>query len=148
MLPLLKDCKICSAKCRVFMVTVQDSLISAGAQSSDLKAILEALENDSIGHSREEEASGPFTELNPAVLGQSPLRLNVKRCNIVKMAIRGAKGGHVNCARDQCHWFHCCTFLKICTCISLWCRQQKWLSDIVCCTGAAVDAFTAISASL
>ncbi|KAL0032089.1 hypothetical protein WJX77_004494 [Trebouxia sp. C0004] len=74
------------------MVTVQDSLISAGAQSSDLEAILEALENDSIGHSREEEASGPFTELNPAVLGQSPLRLNVKRCNIVKMAIRGAKG--------------------------------------------------------
>ncbi|DBB17403.1 TPA: hypothetical protein ACH3X3_014435 [Trebouxia sp. C0006] len=74
------------------MVTVQDSLISAGAQSSDLEAILEALENDSIGHSLEEEASGPFTELNPAVLGQSPLRLNVKRCNIVKMAIRGAKG--------------------------------------------------------
>ncbi|KAL3142405.1 hypothetical protein ABBQ38_002740 [Trebouxia sp. C0009 RCD-2024] len=74
------------------MVTVQDSLISAGAQSSDLEAILEALENDSIGHSREEEASGPFTELNPAVLGQLPLRLNVKRCNIVKMAIRGAKG--------------------------------------------------------
>lgn len=102
MLPLLKDCKICSAKCRVFMVTVQDSLISAGAQSSDLEAILEALENDSIGHSLEEEASGPFTELNPAVLGQSPLRLNVKRCNIVKMAIRGAKGGHVDCARDQC----------------------------------------------
>lgn len=74
------------------MITIQDSLILAGAQTSDIEAILEALEDDSIGHRRDEEASGVFTELDPAVLGQSPLRLNGWRCNIVQRAIREAKG--------------------------------------------------------
>ena len=82
------------------MVTVQDSLILAGAQSSDLEAIFEALENDRIGHSRKDKASGPFTELSPDVLGQFPLQLNLKRCNIVKKAIKEAKGRHMDCAKD------------------------------------------------
>lgn len=78
------------------MVTVRDSLISAGAEPSDFVFYFNPLEDDSIGHSGGENASGPFTELNPAVLGQSPHRLNVKRCNIVKKAIREAKGGDVH----------------------------------------------------
>ena len=45
------------------MVTIRDSLISAGAEPSDLVLILQALADDSIGHSGEEDASGPFTSI-------------------------------------------------------------------------------------
>lgn len=74
------------------MVSVRDALALAGAGQSDLAAILQALEDDRIGHKGEENACGPFTELNPAILGQPPYGLNVKRCNIVKKAIKHAQG--------------------------------------------------------
>ncbi|KAL3151213.1 hypothetical protein ABBQ38_013054 [Trebouxia sp. C0009 RCD-2024] len=74
------------------MGTVQDALVVAGAQQSDLIGILQALEDESIGHKGEEDASGPFTELNPAILGEPPYGLNIKRCNIVKKAIKHAQG--------------------------------------------------------
>lgn len=74
------------------MVSVHNALVLAGARQSDLALILEALEDDRIGHKGEEDACGPFTELNPAILGQPPYGLNVKRCNIVKKAIQHAQG--------------------------------------------------------
>jgi len=80
------------------MVSIREALELAGAQETDLEAILTALEDDSIGHKGEEDASGPFTELNPAVLGQPPHELNLKRCNIVKRAIKQAQGERVDCA--------------------------------------------------
>ena len=74
------------------IVSVRDVLALAGARQSDLTAILQALEDDRIGHEGEEDACGPFTELNPAILGQPPYGLNVKRCNIVQKAIKHAQG--------------------------------------------------------
>ena len=59
------------------MVSVRDALALAGARQSDLAAILQALEDDRIGYSEEEDACGPFTELNPAILGQPPYGLNL-----------------------------------------------------------------------
>ena len=53
-------------------------------------AILRAREHDSI----DEDASGPSTELNPAVLRQSRLLLNVRRCYIVKKAVEDIQHGH------------------------------------------------------
>lgn len=74
------------------MVSVRDALALAGAQQSDLAAILQVLEDDRIGHEGEEDACGPFTELNPAMLGQAPYGLNLKRCHIVKKAVKHAQG--------------------------------------------------------
>lgn len=74
------------------MVSIRDALVLAGAQQSDLALILKALEDDRIGYKGEEDACGPFTELNSAILGQPPYGLNVRRCNIVKKAIQHAQG--------------------------------------------------------
>lgn len=101
------------------MITIQDSLILAGAQASDIEAILEVLENDSIGYRRDEEASGIFTELDPAVLGQSPLWLNVRRRNIVQRAIRDAKGATQTVLELDVCW-SIFALLKICTCVFAW----------------------------
>ena len=54
---------------RPCVVSVQEALILAGAQQIDLRVILAALEEDSIGYQRGEDASGPFTQLNFAILG-------------------------------------------------------------------------------
>jgi len=54
---------------RPCVVSIQEALILAGAQQSDLRVILAALEEDSIGYQRGEDASGPFTQLNFAILG-------------------------------------------------------------------------------
>ena len=89
--------KQCLAERRNCMVSIQDVLALAGARQSDLALILEALEDDRIGYKGEEDACGPFTELNPAILGQPPYGLNVKRCNIVKKAIQHAQGGSLKC---------------------------------------------------
>lgn len=74
------------------MISVRDALALAGAQQSDLIAILKALEDDSLGYKGEDDASGPCTELNSAILGQPPYGLNIKRCNIVKKAVKHAQG--------------------------------------------------------
>lgn len=87
---------------RPSVVSIQEALVSAGAQQTDLRVILIALEEGSIGYQRGEDASGPFTELNSAILGQSPFGLNIRRCNIVKKAIEQSQGGH----RDPA-FFHC-----------------------------------------
>ncbi len=79
------------------MISVRDALALAGAQQSDLIAILKALEDDSVGYKGEDDASGPFTELNPAILGQPPYGLNIKRCNVVKKAIKHAQGRCLKC---------------------------------------------------
>ena len=75
---------------RSCMVSVHKALALAGAQQSDLAAIFQALEDDRAGHRMEEDACGPFAELNPAILGQPPYGLNLKRCNIVKKAVKHA----------------------------------------------------------
>ena len=62
------------------MVTVNDALVLAGAQQSDLIAILQTLEDDRIGYKGEEDVSEAFTMLDPAILGQPPYSLNSKRC--------------------------------------------------------------------
>ena len=79
--------------CRIYMKSIRQALTLAGAKSSDLEAILEALATDSIGYKADDDASGPFTELDPAILGQPPygLKLSVERCNIVKKAVRQAQ---------------------------------------------------------
>ena len=79
------------------MVSVRDALISAGAGQSDLAAILQALEDDRIGYTGQKDACGPFTELDPAILGQPPYSLNLKRCNIVTMAVKHAQGWSLMC---------------------------------------------------
>ena len=89
--------KQCLADRRNCMVSIRDALVLAGAQQSDLALILKALEDDRIGYKGEEDACGPFTELNSAILGQPPYGLNVRRCNIVKKAIQHVQGGSLNC---------------------------------------------------
>ena len=89
--------KKCLAKRSICMVSVRDALALAGARQSDLSAILQALEDDRIGHKGDEDACGPFTELNPAILGQPPYGLNVKRCNIVRKAVKHAQGWLLKC---------------------------------------------------
>ena len=89
--------KQCLAERRNCMVSIHDALVLAGARQSDLALVLKALEDDRIGYKGEEDACGPFTELNPAILGQPPYGLNVKRCNIVKKAIQHAQGGSLKC---------------------------------------------------
>ena len=89
--------KKCLAERRNCMVSVRDALALAGARQSDLAAILQALEDDRIGHRGEEDACAPFTELNPAILGQPPYGLNLKRCNIVKKAVKHAQGWSFKC---------------------------------------------------
>ncbi len=66
------------------VVSIQEALVLASAQPSDLRVVFAALEQDSVGHQRGDDASGPFTELNTAVLGQSPFGLNIRRGRIVK----------------------------------------------------------------
>ncbi len=87
---------------RPFVVSIREALVLAGAQQSDLRVILAALEQDSVGYQRGADASGPFTELNSAVLGQPPFGLNVKRCNIVKKAIKQSQGGYRGSAFCHC----------------------------------------------
>ena len=84
------------------MVSIRDALALAGAQQNDLAAIIQALEDDRIGHKGEEDACGLFTELNPAILSRPPYGLNVKMCNIVKKAVRVAQG-----------WFWQCTCVTV-----------------------------------
>ena len=74
------------------VVTVRDALALAGAQQGDLIAILQALEDDNMGHKGEEDASGLFTKLNPAILAQPPYGFNIRRCNLVKKAMKYAQG--------------------------------------------------------
>lgn len=85
-------------------VSIHEALVLAGAQQSDLSVILVALEQDSIGHQRGDDASGPFTELKSAALGQSLFGLNTRRCNVVKKAIEQSQGGRRDLPSVTVYW--------------------------------------------
>ena len=136
-----EDFATCLAHCRVHMVTIRDSLISVGAEPSNLVLILQALADDSIGHSGEKDASDSFTSTYPAVLGQRPHWLNVRRCNIVKKVIREAKGGDAH---------HVCCLPSLLLVVLAVCRQCKYVLTYIpeCsiwCTAILQSILTALS---
>ena len=89
-------------------VSIHEALVLAGAQQSDLSVILVALEQDSIGYQRGDDASGPFTELKSAALGQSPFGLNTRRCNVVKKAIEQSQAGRRDLPSVTVCWSGAC----------------------------------------
>ena len=96
------------------MVSVRDALALAGTRQSDLAAILQALEDDRIGHTGEDDACGPFTELNPAILSQPPYGLNLKE-------VQHCQEGCQACTRlvFEMYLRHCWK----CTCVILYARR-------------------------
>ena len=92
----------CGGLCRPRVVSISEALALAGAQQSDLRVILASLEQDSVGYQRGDDASGPFTELDSAVLGQPPFGLNTRRCNIVRKAVELSQGGYRDPAFCHC----------------------------------------------